>query len=74
VSRGPAPFTQAQINRAIKAAKAQGMTIRIERDGAMTVIPIPDQGDGLDSRNRPRSPSKGEILGRLDIVGAARGH
>lgn len=57
MSRGNAPVTQAQINRAIKAAKAQGMTVDILPNGTIRVVPLPvaafDARETSDFANRP---------------------
>ncbi len=38
----PVPITQSMISRAMKVAKREGMTIRVEPSGAIVIVPIPD--------------------------------
>lgn len=38
----PATVTQSLIARAMKVAKAQGMTVAIRPDGLIMIVPIPD--------------------------------
>ncbi len=37
----PARVTQAAIRRAIRAAKAEGMTVEVQPSGAILVVPLP---------------------------------
>ncbi len=50
MSRTPARFTQADVNRALKAAKKAGAgAVRILRDGTITIDPQPDSaGDKVE--------------------------
>lgn len=38
----PAKLTQADVARALRAAKAQGMTVRILTDGSLLLVPLPE--------------------------------
>lgn len=40
MSRTPARFTQADLARAMKVARAEGMTVRIEPDGSFVIVPV----------------------------------
>lgn len=42
MSRTPAKFTQADINRAVRAAKAAGGVVKLSPDGTITIDPQPD--------------------------------
>lgn len=48
MSRPASRFTQSEIARAIRAAKAEGMTVEIRADGTMRFVPTgesrPEQG------------------------------
>jgi hypothetical protein len=48
----PAKFTQADLARAIRAAKAEGMTVRVLRDGTIEIVPV----SGGDPDLRPEAP------------------
>ena len=52
------PFTQARIERAIKAAKKQGMRVILRLDGTMILEKAPD-----DPQNDPdRQDEKSEVV------------
>lgn len=38
--RPPSRFTQSEIARALRVAKAQGMTVEIRPDGTMRIVPV----------------------------------
>ena len=56
MSRRPAHFTEADLRRAAKVAKEQGVTIVIDTDGKAWV-----SADPIPAKNRP-TPQKREIV------------
>lgn len=43
MSRRPATFTKADLARAMAVARENGMTVRVEPDGSMMLIPVPQR-------------------------------
>lgn len=41
MSRRPATFTKADLARAMAVARENGMTVKVEPDGSMLLIPVP---------------------------------
>lgn len=41
MSRRPATFTKADLARAMAVAREHGMTVKVEPDGSLTLIPVP---------------------------------
>lgn len=50
MSRRPARATQAEISRATKVAKAQGMAVEIDQDGTIRIVPV--RGSVLDAAEK----------------------
>ena len=50
MSRRPARFTQADLNRAIKAAKQNGMGVEVLADGTIRIVPAPPVNYSLPER------------------------
>lgn len=57
----PAKFTQADFARAIRAAKAEGMTVRVLPDGTMEFVDRPSEAQDV----RPVQPVAARAVGRL---------
>jgi hypothetical protein len=51
----PATVTQSLIARAMKVAKAQGMTVAIRPDGLIMIVPIPED---VAVQDEPVAPAK----------------
>lgn len=52
-----AKLTQADVARALRAAKAEGMTVRILTDGSLLLVPMPETPKPAEAPrvdNRPR--------------------
>lgn len=54
--RRPAVITQADLTRAIKAARKVGMTVAIMPDGSLLIVPLP-QGD-IAPQTEPVAPAR----------------
>lgn len=57
MSRTPARFTQADLNRAVKVAAAQGMRVRVTRTGDIILEPVA----GIDQPERSSLDTSREI-------------
>ena len=51
MSRRPATFTKADLARAMAVAREHNMTVRVEPDGSLLLIPVPQRSEfEADSR------------------------
>lgn len=45
MSRRPATFTKSDLTRAMAVAREHGMTVEVQADGVIRLVPIPQRGD-----------------------------
>lgn len=52
MSRRPATFTKADLARAMSVAREHGMTVEVQADGVIRLVPIPPRADNDDTPER----------------------
>lgn len=55
MSRRPATFTKADLARAMAVARENGMTVEVQADGTIRIVPVPTgqpQGGEFDTETR----------------------
>ena len=52
MSRPPARFTQAELARAMRVAKGEGMTVEVKPDGSIRIVPVEVPKGQLDTSTK----------------------
>lgn len=50
MSRRPATFTKADLSRAMKVARENGMTVEVQADGTIRIVPIQKEADAKPAK------------------------
>lgn len=50
MSRRPATFTKADLSRAMKVARENGMTVEVQTDGTIRLVPLQKEADAKPVR------------------------